>query len=32
MINNSTRFLGVDSTKVDLTEKKDSTNNAVTEA
>jgi hypothetical protein len=31
MINNNTRFLGVDSTKVNLTEKKDSINNAVTE-
>jgi hypothetical protein len=30
MINNNTRFLGVDSTKVNLTEKKDSINNAVT--
>ena len=31
MINNNTRFLGVDSTKVNLTEKKDSINNAVTQ-
>lgn len=31
MITTNTRFLGVDSTKVDLTEKKDSINNAVTE-
>jgi hypothetical protein len=29
MINNNTRFLGIDSTKVDLTKKKDETNNAV---
>lgn len=29
MINSNTRFLGVDSTKVDLTKKKDSLNNAV---
>ena len=31
MINNNTRFLGVDSTKVNLTEKKDALNNAITE-
>ena len=31
MINNNTRFLGVDSSKVNLTEKKDALNNAVTE-
>jgi hypothetical protein len=31
MINNNTKFLGVDSTKVDLTEKKDALNNAITE-
>ena len=31
MINNNTRFLGVDSSKVNLTEKKDSINNAVTQ-
>lgn len=31
MINNNTRFLGVDSSKVNLTEKKDALNNAVTQ-
>jgi hypothetical protein len=31
MITANTRFLGVDSTKVDLTEKKDALNNAITE-
>lgn len=31
MLSSAIRFLGVDSTKVDLTEKKDSINNAVTE-
>lgn len=31
MIDNNTRFLGVDSTKVDLTEKKGNINNSITE-